>query len=130
MTGAPALPVLAHLQFTPQGRKRLDEVLTFLDALEARDAAFGYKARTELTERLMYLDGFGGTVSDEDSRRRFEVTLGWDMYPLCFAITWCAWNAKTEQYCASMRGGLVWQGGPVDSGSVCLDRELLWSIHT
>lgn len=130
MTGAPALPVLAHLKFTKQGRERLDEVLAFLDTLEARDAALGRKARTELTERLLYLDGFGGTVSQENPRRRFEVTLGWDIYPLCFAITWSAWNAKTEQYCASMRGGLVWQGGPGDSGSVCLDRELLWSIHT
>lgn len=120
----------AHLQFTDAGRRRLDEVKVFLDQLEAGGHPLASRAKSELVERLMFLDGFGGPVSETDTRRRFRVTLGSDLYPLSFTVTWESIDRETGDYRFSMNGGLVWHGGPGDSGSVCLEPEVLWGIHT
>jgi hypothetical protein len=119
-----------HLEFTELGRKRLKEVNAFLDRLTAAEHPLAERARDELAERLAYLDGYGGTLSDTDLRRRFRVTMGADMYPLSFTITWFCLDRATDAYAFSMRGGLVWHGGPGDPLSVCLDPEVLWVIHT
>lgn len=127
---ATTIPILANLKFTADGRKRLDDVLAFLDELDARGVPQATRARTELVERLLYLDGYGGTVSETDQRRRFEVTVGRDMYPLSFTITWKAFDKATGGYAYCMNGGLVWHGGPFDPGAVSLDSNVLWGIHT
>ena len=123
-------PILANLKFTEEGRKRLDEVLAFLDEIEARGVPYAARSRTELVERLLYLDGYGGTVSETDPRRGFEVTIGRDMYPMSFTITWRAFDRATGGYSFCMNGGLVWHGGPGQQGSVCIDGTVLWGIHT
>lgn len=124
-----ALPVLHHLILTEAGRTRLDEVLVFLEALDTKGHALAAKARTQLTERLLYLDGYGGTVSETDPRRRFRVTLGRDLYPLSFTVTWHMLRPDSGEHVYSMNGGLLWHGHG-DPGAVCIEADLLWAIHT
>lgn len=130
VTAEARLPVLCHLELTDQGRKRLDEVLAFLDRLDAAGHALAVKARGEFTERLLYLDGFGGAVSETDARRRYQVTLGADMYELSFTVTWRQLKQESGAYTYSFNGGLIWHGGPGDPMVVCLVPDMLWGIHT
>ena len=57
-TETAVFPVLANLQLTDQGRRRLDEVRTFLDALDARQHPLAERARAEFVKQLLYLDGY------------------------------------------------------------------------
>ena len=83
----------------------------------------------ELYERLEYLNGYGGSVSDDDARRRFKVWLFHDWADLSFGIVWESLNKETNTYRHSMQGGLIWHGGSNDPLTVSLTKQY-WGIHT
>lgn len=114
-----------HLLFTDAGRERLDEVQAFFD--ELADHPLAGKARDELHERLDYLDSYGG--SDDDGRRRFQVTLGRDWAPLSFTVAWHALHRQSGAYQPAFHGALIWHGGSNDPLSVTLT-PCLWALHT
>lgn len=128
--GSTAPTLFQHLKVTDAGKRRIDEVLAFLDKLDAVDHPLAKRARTEFADRIAYLDGYGGEVSETDATRRFQVTLGVDFTPLCFTITWRSLDLTTGEYLFFMSGGLVWHGGPHDPFVVSLDATVLWGIHT
>jgi len=119
-----------NLVFTEPGISRLDDVMTFLQKLDEADHPLAKRAHDQFLDRLRYLNGYGGTVSDSDLRRRYRVALGWDGSPLCFSVTWSSLNLKTGDYVAVLWGGLIWHGGPNDPFVVNLDEGALWGVHT
>ena len=118
-----------NLEFTEAGAERLAEVLAFLDELERQEHPVAEQARSEFNERMSYLDGFGGPVSEEDARRRFRVTLGRDWAPLSFSLTWRRLVAASDEYVYAFNGGLIYHGGSNDPLAVTLT-PCVYGIHT
>ncbi len=119
----------ASISFSDSGRDRLDEVMAFLDDLEQQEHPLAAMARAEFTERMNYLNDFGGAVSDVDDRRRFRVTLLADWAPLSFGITWYRLNRETGEYLFAFRGGLIFHGGSNDPLCVSVT-PCIFGIHT
>lgn len=118
-----------HLKFTEGGAERLAEVRAFLDRLDEQGHPEAIAVQTDFERQLGYLDEFGGAVSNEDPRRRFEVTLGRDWAPLSFAVTWARLDTRTGEYVYAFNGGLIWHGGANDPLCVNLSASL-WGVHT
>lgn len=109
--------------------ERVAEVLAFLDELERRQHPLAERARSEFTERMSYLDSFGGAVSEDDARRRFRVTLGRDWAPLSFSLTWRRLVAAPDEYVYAFNGGLIYHGRSIDPLAVSLT-PVLFGIHS
>jgi len=86
------------LTFTPQGLERLTEVSEFLDKLDEEGNEKANEVRAAFIEKMDYLNGYGGPVSDDDNRRRFLVDLSRDWAPLSFSLVWTRLNHETGEY--------------------------------
>lgn len=118
-----------NLCFTKAGEQRLFEVFGFLRGLRQAGHELAEEIRAEFYDRMAFLNDFGGTVSDQDDRRRFQITLGRDFAAMSLTITWEALDAKVDDYRFSFRGGLIWHGGSNDPLSVSVTPQW-WGIHT
>ena len=118
------------LSFTAQGLARYAEVLKFLRELEAEKHEFAAEIVQCFIERLDYLNGYGGSLSDEDPRPRFRVELGHDWAPLSFSLSWLRYDPKApDSYAYAWCGGLTWHGGGNDPLTISLTPQW-FGIHT
>jgi len=117
----------SNLIITDAGQEQLAEVRAFLDTLEAEGSEHAAAIHEEFSQRLGYLDAFGGSM--DDGTRLFRVTLGRDWAPLSFTILWEQWSEKSQNYEYAFNGGLIWHGGGNDPLTVTLT-PMWWGIHT
>jgi hypothetical protein len=109
-----------NLRFSESGLERLKEVEE--TNLPAGQLVVFY-------EKLAYLDGYGGPVSDEDPRRRFRVHLHSDWAPLSFSLVWERLSRSTGEYVYGWNGGFIYHAGSNDPLCVSLTPQI-WGIHT
>ncbi len=118
-----------NITFDDTARVQLTNVRQFFDALDTQRHPKAAEIRAEFESRMDYLDGYGGTVSETDARRRFKVTLYGDWADLSFSVSWRYLDQKTGEYVSWMSGGFVWHGGQNDPLCVTLVPQW-WGIHT
>ena len=116
-----------EIVFDDTAMQHLEDISEFIKKVS--DIEVRCKIIEELYERLEYLNGYGGAVSDDDARRRFKVWLFHDLADMSFGISWQKLNKETNTYSAAMGGGLIWYGGPNDPLTVPLVKQY-WGIHT
>jgi|TARA_Y100000310_G_scaffold40434_1_gene37974 hypothetical protein len=116
-----------EIVFDDTAMQHLEDISEFIRNVS--DIEVRCKIIEELYERLEYLNGYGGAVSDDDARRRFKVWLFHDLADMSFGISWQKLNKETNTYSAYMGGGLIWHGGPNDPLTVPLVKQY-WGIHT
>ncbi len=118
-----------HLDFTDGGQNRFDEVVAFLDTLDAEDHPLHGEIAEDLVKKLDYLDAYGGSVSEADDRSWYRVQLGRDWAAHSFSLTWKRLDVVTGTYRYAFNGGLIWHGGPGDPLSVTVTPQW-FGIHT
>lgn len=87
--------------------------------------------REEFVQRMDYLNGYGGPMSETDPRLRFKVYLGSASFldPYDFGVMWKRLNPVTGEYTFAMNGAMVCHGVPGVGKPVSLEPQW-WGIHT
>ena len=116
-----------EIVFDDTAMQHLEDISEFIRGVS--DIEVRCKIIEELYGRLERLSGYGGTVSDEDNRKRYKVQLFHDWADLSFSIVWKYLDKETNTYSHSMQGGLIWHGGSNDPLAVSLTNQY-WGIHT
>ena len=109
--------------FNDSAEKRLEEVASFLEGLEATHPDVAPEIRDAFIQKMDSLNEYGGKPGDPD--KRFRVELGWDSVAYSFSICW--YHMKSGTF--FMNGGLIWHGGGNETYTVSLTPQW-WGIHT
>lgn len=117
-----------NLRWQGNGHAQLMAVEGFLAQIE--DPEVARTLHDDFFGQLAYLNGYGGTVSEDDPRRRFIVELRRDFAPLSFLVLWWSLVHDTGERTVAMQGGLIYGGGPSDPRYVSLRINPRWSVHT
>jgi len=110
--------------FTEQGETRLKEVSDFLDTLPEAHPDLAAEVRKAFTDKLDYLNGYGG--APDDPEKRYWVELSYDLSPYSFSVLWRTLGRKGPVH---FNGGLIWHGGGNETYNVSLTPQW-WGVHT